>query len=124
MNAANYSGNTALHGAVVYEGPESSKLCKLLLKYKVTFMSHLRLYRVSHDVWRLLFKCTVQCNGRTQYAYQPKSNFLLKLLTCFNIKLHCKLPLYKTLRVLQIKVAQIIIAARSEISNTGLHFHS
>lgn len=38
VNAANYAGNTALHGAVVYEGNESSKLCTLLLKYKVKLM--------------------------------------------------------------------------------------
>jgi Rel/ankyrin family protein len=34
VNAANYAGNTALHGAVVFEGAESSELCRLLLQYK------------------------------------------------------------------------------------------
>jgi len=34
VNAANYAGNTALHGAVVFEGAESRELCRLLLQYK------------------------------------------------------------------------------------------
>ncbi|KDR10335.1 Nuclear factor NF-kappa-B p105 subunit [Zootermopsis nevadensis] len=47
VNAANYAGNTALHGAVVYEGNESSKLCTLLLKYKAD--PRLENYMVEHD---------------------------------------------------------------------------
>lgn len=34
VNAANYAGNTALHGAVVFEGTETRDLCRLLLQYK------------------------------------------------------------------------------------------
>jgi ankyrin repeat protein len=45
VNAANFAGNTALHGAVVYEGTGSSELCKLLIDYKVIVVFLLRYWR-------------------------------------------------------------------------------
>ncbi|XP_023718045.1 nuclear factor NF-kappa-B p100 subunit isoform X3 [Cryptotermes secundus] len=47
VNATSYTGNTALHGAVVCEGSESSELCTLLLQYKAN--PRLENYVVEHD---------------------------------------------------------------------------